>query len=483
MAGRWISVTSARNSWGWVASFAVIYAVSTVWRAVVKPFWYDELFTYYLVRLGSLGRISEANASGVDLNPPLLYLATMAGQGLLGVGELGTRLPAIVGFAVMLFCVFLFVSHRLPAAFAGLAMALVALTGAYGYAYEARSYGMLLGFTGLALLGWQRRSLPWMTLSIAGGLLTHCYGVLILPPLALGQLVKDYSRKRIDWGVWISFAVSSLAVLTYLPILGSSRGYQLKGPIFDPTVWRLLASYVDILAPALWPVLATLGLAALLGKMAGGIGFEPYEMTAAIGLLCTPFAAFAMATAFKGGYFARYGLAAGIGSGILAASIAHALAGARLRWAWMLPALALAWFSVRFSIEWTAYRPAALIPEMAARSEMPLVAADGQTFLQLDRYLDDKTARRLVFVTDRDSALRYMGTDCYDRTLQIARPWFPLRGKLVSYQEFTREHRSYLVFGTRREEHHWILAKLAVDGAKLERRWEGEGKSLVEVKW
>jgi hypothetical protein len=61
----------------------------------------------------------------------------------------------MIGFWVMSVCVFRFVQRRTSALFATLATLFLLATPGYGYAYEARPYGLVLGCCGLSLLGWQ----------------------------------------------------------------------------------------------------------------------------------------------------------------------------------------------------------------------------------------------------------------------------------------------------------------------------------------
>ena len=77
---------------------------------------------------------------------------------------------------------------------------------AYLYAFEARAYGLVLGFAALALLSWQsvalgrRRVLSLVCL--AGGLSaavsSHYYGIFVILPLALGEASRSVSRRRVD---------------------------------------------------------------------------------------------------------------------------------------------------------------------------------------------------------------------------------------------------------------------------------------------
>src|SRR5580693_8592751 len=142
------------NSRVWLILFGVFY-LGLVLPASFRPFWYDELFTYNVATLPGFRAMWHALTHGADLNPPLFYVVTHAVISVLGPTEFGLRTPALVGFLVMCCCLYAFVAHRAGACFGFIAM-LPLVTGALRWAPEARAYGLMLGFCGLALVSWQR---------------------------------------------------------------------------------------------------------------------------------------------------------------------------------------------------------------------------------------------------------------------------------------------------------------------------------------
>src|SRR5262245_65490298 len=135
--------------------------------------WNDELFTFYTSRLPKVSDIWGALLTGADQIPPLFHLITRAAFALFGVNSLSVRLPEVLGFWVMSLCLFRFVSKRSSALYGFAAMLVPLITVAYDYAYEARPYGLVLGFCGLALLCWQSaaeghyRKLPLIGLAVS----------------------------------------------------------------------------------------------------------------------------------------------------------------------------------------------------------------------------------------------------------------------------------------------------------------------------
>src|SRR5262249_42181003 len=140
-----------------------------------KPLWHDETFTHYLARLHTPSELWSALRTGADLNPPLYHVLAQVSQALFGENPTALRLPSILGFWVMCVCLFRSVGRWCPPVTAWSALLWPLLTGAYEYAYEARPYGLLLGWTGLAFWFWQsatgqgRRSFALLGLALALG--------------------------------------------------------------------------------------------------------------------------------------------------------------------------------------------------------------------------------------------------------------------------------------------------------------------------
>jgi len=472
-----------------------LYLAATLYRAATRPFWYDELFTFHLVKLGSLEKIQQAVAAGLDLNPPLLYLGTGLAQVLFGAGELGTRMPAVAGFLVLIVCVYSFLARRLPEDYALLAAGLVAVSGACEYSYEARSYGMVLGWTGLAMVAWQRRRALPLSLAVAGALLSHCYALLLLPPLLAGQFVRSLSERRAEARLWAALLAGSSAALAYLPLVRQAYAARLAGPIFDPSPLRLLGTYLDLAVPALPAVVLSLAAIAATGRLdaAGlrhrlawlGDRIPPAERVLLAVLLCAPVMAFVLAAAGRGGYFTRYGLGAAVAGASLFAILCALLAGGDWKGARWLPWITIGWFAAQFV--WQARLPAqapAASPTIQAwlrRADEFLVVADGQTFFELNHYLDRTAASRLVFLRDRESALRYMRTDCYDSPMPLLGRWFGMPGKVVEARDFLSRHRRFLLYGLSRPEHQWILTRMKEESATVRILADEPRRRLVEV--
>jgi hypothetical protein len=244
------------------------YLALAVVLAARRLLWNDEFYTFHIARLPGLAAIWDALTTGAEQLPPLVYVATRWSQAILGTSELATRLPAVLGFGVMTLCLFRVVAWRASPLFAALAMLFPLASGAFPYAYEARPYGLVLGCAGLALLAWQaatehaRRPLALIGLggSLAAATSLHYYAVLLVGPLALGELVRSARRRRVDYPVWVAFVAAVVPLAAFLPLIRSARRYA--GGSWAPADWATVGGvYAFLLDPARGPLDALLALA------------------------------------------------------------------------------------------------------------------------------------------------------------------------------------------------------------------------------
>jgi 4-amino-4-deoxy-L-arabinose transferase-like glycosyltransferase len=117
--------------------------------------WNDELYTYYVAVLPSMHDVWNALLARGEQTPPLFFVITRLSFRLFGVNELSIRLPEIIAVWGMTLCLYAFVRRRMSSLSALCAALFPLVTTAYPYAYEARAYGLVLGFAALALLSWQ----------------------------------------------------------------------------------------------------------------------------------------------------------------------------------------------------------------------------------------------------------------------------------------------------------------------------------------
>ncbi len=444
----------------------------TCYRAHRRLFWFDEIFTYYISRLPDIGSIWYACTHGVDFNPPLLYLLTRWSQGLFGATELGTRMPQIVGFWVFCLCLYRFVSVRSNALAGFIALLLPLTTGAYWYAYDARSHGAVLGFFGLGLISWQaaanRAPGRWATLAaLAGSLscaaLCHCYAFLLFIPLGLGELARTILRRRIDLAVWCALALAAtVSIFTVLPLLQGAKNALQPGAFEAPllrlwTGWDLsykpgfaLVLLLLLSAEAVWPRTSPLNARKQDPTGAGG-AFEWHEIAALSGILCTPFFAFLAARLGHAPLYGRYSLVTTAGVACLigvAFARSHVTGLLALSMTLLLIAVQFAGFyrgsfatepssnlsvgtrpaTESFGFDWIA---------MAAPGSEPIVLLNNLEFAPVFYYAPPSLRSRFVFLIPDGNGEGYVRLQrCCGAP-----------GAVSSQPDFLAAHRSFFVYG------------------------------------
>ena len=218
-----------RGAW-FVAVFTAIYFPVTIVLARGRPFWYDELFTYYIATIPDLPKIWQMLAAGIDHHPPEFFLLTRAAASLPFSPNISFRLPEIVGIWLACVCVFFFVRLRTNVLYGAAAALLPIVLGTLWFAIDARPYGLMLGFSALALLAWQlagsgpHRRVARLVLALAcsAAVCSHYYSVLLFAALGAGEAVRSLERRRVDRLVWLALLAGIATAAAHLPLVVSS---------------------------------------------------------------------------------------------------------------------------------------------------------------------------------------------------------------------------------------------------------------------
>jgi 4-amino-4-deoxy-L-arabinose transferase-like glycosyltransferase len=477
----------------------VIYWAATLVLARRKLMWNDELYTYYVAMLPSMHDVWSALMAKGEQTPPFFYLVTRAALRLFGVNNVSIRLPEMLAFCGMSACLFVAVRRR-TTPLAGLCAALFPLvTAAYAYAFEARSYALVLGFAAAAYLSWQSLAfgkhrplwLLCLIFSLAAAASSHYYGALVVLPLAAGEIVRSTIRRRIDVAVWIAFPLSLVPLIWHLPLIRAGRAYS--GAFWSPPQWVNIPDfYVDLLTPAIVPIVAILvacGVAAAFMNRGRDEGVEarvalPFDdIAAGVGFVVIPIVAVIAAKLLTGAFVNRYALPAVIGFSILAgfgvASAFRRSAAMRL-----LVAVSLCgWFflsGARELIQPTGVTLPVSAASMARPSKwldavpqdkrgLPLVIADPHSFVTLSHYSAPDVKTRLVYLADPDRALAHLGANSVERgMLDLVKPWFGMN--VVLFEPFVAGHDEFFVYGdfVRLSFLNWIVPELHAQGMRTE---------------
>jgi hypothetical protein len=454
-----------------LTAFFLIYLGGTGALAALKCLWYDELCTFHIAHLPRLEDVWSSLCDGTDLNPPLYYLAARGSAALCPNQELAARMPALLGFGVMCLCLFGFVSRRCPPVCAWVALLFPLTTEAYTYAFEARPYGLVLGLGALALFCWQsavegrhrRASLVGLAMSLSAALFSHYYAVLLFIPLAAGEVVRFWTRRRPDWPMWLALGSPILSLALLLPQMRQATHY---GPAFwaPPGEWstavvcypRLLRWGMVFLVFAF--ILWAFALLSRLGRACRSDYSErsllAHEWAAVLCLIGLPAVGFLLAKFVTGAFVLRYVMPSVLGFGVLTAVLARPWAYPKSGIVHVLAIAILAYIPGRVALaardvladRSRQEQACAQLGSLSADAET-VVVADGLQFLEIQYYATPAVAGRLVYVSDLPASLRCQGKDLCDRTLQTLRRHVPL--PIEDCGPFLASHHHFVVYGER----------------------------------
>jgi hypothetical protein len=497
---------------------SLLYFIIAGTLAFEKRLWNDELFTFYIAQRPSFHEVWKALLTGAEQLPPLFFVITRAFIGVFGAGRLSLRLPEMLGFWLMSVSLFYVVGRRSSAVYGLVAMVFPMLTEAFSYAFEARPYGLVLGFSGLALLCWQnaaegRRialSHVCLLLSLAAAVSCHYYAVLTLVPLAIGECVRTVVRRRLDVWMWLALAGGLLPLALFLPLIKAARAHA--GTFWAKASWMSwFPFYRDLLgtqmltlgsntpgriAPAVLallviPIITALYLSLRSSERASlqhvSRVFVPHEIAAIIGFIFIPIFAVVLAKTVTGAFTDRYVLSAIVGLTVLLALscfvITHRSGSAGLS----ICTVMLVLFTREGLGE---YRQC--IEDRATRIELydflkahdngplPLVIDGPHLFFELSHQAAERRDRgSFIFVADTSLALRYTGTDDVERGLLALRHWAPL--DVHDFHQFCQAHQEFLIYSSESAAFSWVTHELVKERWRLTVVAEKEGSFLFRV--
>jgi hypothetical protein len=191
--------------------------------------WYDEFLVLWTDRVPTIGQLLHIQiACPISLHPFGYHAIVHAAIRAFGAGQFAIRLPSLLGFLTMQWCIFIFVRRAAGEREAIVAMALPALNTTLIYAAEGRPYALLLGWFALAMVSWQtaiRRSshrvvaLVCLALAVALAINTHYFGMLVLAPIGGAELYRSLKSRRLDVPVVAAIGAGMAGILFTLPFL------------------------------------------------------------------------------------------------------------------------------------------------------------------------------------------------------------------------------------------------------------------------
>jgi Dolichyl-phosphate-mannose-protein mannosyltransferase len=457
-----------------LAIFISYAFVRNLFQAATKALWYDELCTLIISRQERISTIFNALRHGADGQPPLYYLAERFVAAFVANENIALRLPSVLGFSCVLFCLFELIREKRGNAIALFCASIPLLTVAYGtYATEARPYSLVLACISLALICYQRTpALRWTILlgvSLALAESFHYYAVLAFLPFIAGEMALLLFGRKFRWGVWLALASGLLPLAIFWPMLAMLRNLYSAHVWAKPTLETAESSYAYFFHTTFSHGVAFLIVAtlAVLGKLlyqerrtapgersAGEMLQEPILILVFLSLPFLTF--FAMAFA-HGGMTQYYALPAVLGFPLAAAYALPRLEGRVLTLFSaftilfltqpLLPVETQFWsthgFNARF---YSPADPVVNFVSLAGHEDLPVAVSDVHDFMQLAHYASPEWRLRFVQLVDVPESIVYLGSDSGDKQLQILRTYYPLQ--IYDFEEFAAKHPVFLLYSS-----------------------------------
>ena len=307
--------------------FSAIYFALALVSAWVKPGWYDEWFTIELARR-SPQEIWAALSEAADNNPPLFYLIVKPFL-MLGLPDaFAARLPSVLAVYAGLAGCYRVLRQAGSSGAALVGVLVPVMTLAFGYAYEARPYGVLIGATGIAFACWQSATRGsnlariGLMLTLAIAVSCHYYALFAVTAFAVGELTRTVLQRRLDVKTWLAMGLGVAPLLAYWPLMSYQRAYAgLFGP---PGLEFAQDTYKLLFGREILPLLGALALMALWpGRRATeGEVAEPsiprHEVMAAVWLIGLPIVILVYAKVMGASAGQRYVIPTVLGAGLVA---------------------------------------------------------------------------------------------------------------------------------------------------------------------
>ena len=449
-----------------------------------RHLWLDELATYYISGAPSFHRMFEALGSGIDYNPPLIYLITRAWQFIVGPDETLSRIPVAAAFFLASIGVFLFLKPRINSMWATCAVLMFWSTPSFYFATELRPYALVLMFFSFVLLGWdhsheknRRAALVCIFVGSLGLMLSHVLAVFALGAICLAELAGQIEQRHLHVPLWLCLLLPVTAIFSYIPFIHRFEG-GVYPAAFQAGIHRF-GAYLFNQGTGLWIPFVSAAIAALaVGFLQGRRLQYPVrvprtrEIWLTIGLLSLPLLLNGIMMLEHLPFFDRYALEASLTVCVLVIAALAYLSGFNyLAGLAALALLTIFGFERNLVIPIENQRRADLQPRLSQvqPANLPFVVSNGVIFLELDHYERPDFLARVVFLTDRNAAKRIAHSTLFDTIISLEKTYFPVRSQVEPYHDFVARHRRFLLLANPGWPEEWMLRKLAEDGAVLTR--------------
>jgi hypothetical protein len=480
------------------AVLLVMLGLLQIRTALLRPLWFDELFTYLVSSQPTWGAMFRAIP--LDGNPPLYFILGRLCLHLPIRAELALRIPSLLAFDLAVILVYVFVRRNANSVVALLAASVLVGSGTGLIdSVQARPYALLLCFAAATICCWQcavrgqRRkwALAGIAGATAGAILSHNYGVVhACLPVFAGEAVRWRLRRKLDVPVVVASLTGAAAILITFP--GMLHGqHEVLNAIKNDGVfwfrprWHSFLSWESML-PMLQPgALVIFGIPALIaGVVIEGFFWkgerrrteqerlrrEDFAVGAMLVMLVpVMIAATEMSTRYFVGRYAvsaALGCAIVLGMGIAQLSGRVGQKGAVLIFSGIVYSLLLAsvslWVTGKSGGLDTGLEPDALFRSIPSHEE--IVMDDAMQYFPTWWYGDEALRRRLHYLADLNFAVKqpdFLPEYSLEYEAALGTP------KMDPYREFLASHREFVLysFGVARRE--WLKERLKQDGWTL----------------
>jgi hypothetical protein len=483
-----------------IITLLLIYvAIASLLQAMNRAFWFDEVFTVVIARLGSMSDVWQALASAGDTSPPGFYVLQRFLSGLVGNEQIGYRLISILSVPLTSLFLYLFMRRDTDPVAACVAAVLPLLTVLYStFSVEARAYAPMACMLAITAFAWQHASRKLgsvvLALALIAAVSIHYYAIFALLPLAAAELTWSAFNRRVRPGVWLAIVAGGLSCVAYWPLLNNLRQVYGRHYWAKASVFRAITSYDEYLS--VMTLGATLGFVAVLsGALLVYVirtvrprpedpippDVPPPNCVLALGLLWLPWIALVAAQVAGGGIAARYTIGAALGIALSAGYVAYWL-GQRAS-AVLLMCLLTA-FLCKEAVFWGAElagrntrrvdveRFHALIDR--GQPSEPVVVTNGMDFVPLAFYAPPDLTKRLVALLDPESARQHTGTDSIELDLLVLKKYMPIN--VQTYEDFEAAHDRFLLYASPGHGDWWqerllrdgmVLTTIAAEGSRV----------------
>jgi hypothetical protein len=481
---------------GYLVVASLVFFGFTIYYAIHRAFWYDEIFTFYVASLPDPATIWRSLLGGMDFHPPLDYLIRHYSMLLFGHSELGARLPSIVAFYGAFLCVF-FYGRAAHSTLAGVIASTLLLSAPAMYAVEGRGYAFMIAFGTAAMLLWRRlsrddRAPVWMWVALGacltGSVWTHYYGLLTIAAFCIAGLVNWIERRRVPVKLLVTGIVTGIAIIPVAPFALGARSYAAK-------FWALpdpfpLEAFREALGSKLYlPAVETFVLVALCSLLLGRTrpvrwflprgsaqpGFSASEIALLAAVQFEPVMQWVLARFVTHAFTWHYTIVS-LGAASVVGGIFLARGCARHSTVVLAVCCALCFVQAPSSLRRLSQamdretrqevlsKVAALDARMASSPDA-VVAPHGNNFLQCYFYGSDRVKKNLVMLGDREAAVRLGFTDNDDIALQNLAKFVPIR--FEPFAAFTVAHPRIDLTTGRYDKETWVTARLLEAGYQV----------------